>query len=85
MATQTTIVTFTDSEPLDGDHPYIDVEFETPYFDEDSYAETFGISLGDDAGAVTVWIKDSSRTGTGFRLLASAQFIGDVKINTTDI
>lgn len=83
MATQTTTAAFNGAQPLDGDFPYVDITFATAYDDEDRYAEVGGVAV--DSGGVAVWVKESSRTGTGLRLLAADQFTGTVRVITVDI
>lgn len=85
MATQTNVLTFDGTQPLDGDQPYIDVTLDEPYASASAYEFMLGVSVADGEGPITIEIKESSKTTTGFRVLASAQFDGTATITTIDV
>lgn len=84
MATQTTIATFTGAEPLDGDFPYVDLTFGTAYASAAAYQAFPGVAVSDGSGAIVAWIKASSVTASGLRVLVSEQFTGTVAVITSD-
>lgn len=85
MAAQATIATFTAAEPLDGDFPYVDITFGTAYASASVYAAVLGVEFSDGYGPIEVWIKESSVTASGLRLLAADQFAGTVTVITVDV
>lgn len=85
MATQTQVLEFDGTQPLDGDQPYIDVTIAEPYASASAYEVLVGCSVADGYGPIVITIKDSSITADEFRVLASAAFEGFVTVTMIDV
>lgn len=84
MALQITSATFNGAQPLDGDYPYVDVSG-LSYSGASAYGIRLSVTMTDvSSGLVTVVVKSSSKSGSGFRILASDQFSGTVEVETWD-
>lgn len=83
--TPQTAATFNGAQPLDGDNPYVDVTLSAAYSSASAYGVQLSINLTDaSSGIPTISIKASSKSTTGFRILASDQWSGTVEITTWD-
>ena len=82
MAILLATATFTGGQPLDGDFPYVDVTWATPYSAVGAYRVFAGVGVTDSNGAIVINLK--SKSTTGVRVLASDQFTGSVELIAMD-
>lgn len=83
MAVQTATATFNGAQPLSGGLPYVDVTWTTAYSSASAYRISEGVNITDSDGPISVI--HGSKTASGVRVFASAQFSGTVELIAVDV
>ena len=75
--------TFNGANSLDGDYPYADVTWVTPYASAAAYRIAIAGIVNDGGGMISVNLK--SKTASGVRVYVSAQFTGVVELHAAAV